>query len=205
MNWNDYEAIWKRQPLPLGSAADLAALKQTFEEKRRKLAATLWVRDLAEASAGVFVSAAFIYIAWHQPKVAWPIAIAVALVLGVTVFFVRERIRTHRQKLGLDAPLLAQLEAEIAELQHQRRLLLGIWAWYLAPCAAATFILCATIYANRQPWERELFLLVLAGFGLLVALALWFVWILNRRAVRQQIEPRLAELEKLHRDLLSPS
>jgi hypothetical protein len=30
------------------------------------------------------------------------------------------------------------------------------------------------------------------------------VWALNRRAVRVQIEPRLAELEKLKSDLLSP-
>ena len=28
MNWNDYEAIWKRQELPLGTAAELTALKE---------------------------------------------------------------------------------------------------------------------------------------------------------------------------------
>ena len=39
MNWNDYEAVWKRQALPVGADADLATLRETFETKRRKMAA----------------------------------------------------------------------------------------------------------------------------------------------------------------------
>ena len=34
----------------------------------------------------------------------------------------------------------AKLEADLAELRHQRRLLLNVWAWYLAPCLGAIII-----------------------------------------------------------------
>jgi hypothetical protein len=38
---------------------------------------------------------------------------------------------------------------------------------------------------------------------LLLMLMCWSVWALNRCAVRRQIEPRLAELEKLRQSLLA--
>ena len=41
MNWNDYEAVWKRQELPVGADADLATLRETFETKRRKMGHTI--------------------------------------------------------------------------------------------------------------------------------------------------------------------
>jgi xanthosine utilization system XapX-like protein len=203
MNWSDYEAIWKRQELPVGAGADLAALRETFETKRRKLAATLFVRDILEASAGLFVSGVFAYAGWHLPKVAWPIAIAVALILGVTGFFIRERIRAHRSRLGADAPLLAKLEADIAELRHQRRLLLSVAVWYIAPLALAVVIFGITVGMNLSPWavgRDPLFQVCMWTFNFCLY---WFVWVINRRAVRKQIDPRLEELEKLHQTLRS--
>ncbi len=209
MNWSDYEAIWKQQELPVGTGADPAALKATFETKRRKLAATLFVRDIVEASAGVIVAAAFALKWWNQGKAGWPISLAIILVLGVTGVFIKERIRTHRLRLGAEAPLMARLEAEIAELRHQRRLLLSVLTWYVAPCVGAILIVLGTgalnartdALAPRWLFEGPVLGAYLASVGGLA----WFAQWLNRRAVRKQIEPRLAELEKLHRDLLSSS
>jgi len=204
MNWNDCEAIWKRQELPVGAGADLAALKSTFETKRRKLAATLLVRDCVEASAGMVVAVFFAFLWWKQGKAGWPLLLAIMWVTGV---FIKERIRTHRQRLGAEAPLLARLEAEIGELQHQRRLLLSVWNWYLLPCVAAILIVLATTLLNAPAGVLAGHWLVLGGFfGAYLALVgglVWLVWTLNRRAVRKQIEPRLEELETLHHDLLS--
>jgi hypothetical protein len=201
MNWNDYEAVWKRQKLPVGAAADLASLRESFETKRRKMAATLFLRDILEASAGIAGSIAFAFIWWQQKQVGWPIGLAIALTLGVTGFFIKERIRAHRNRLGPEASLLAKLEADIAELGHQRRLLMNVWKWYLAPIAAAIALVVATISYNREPWQRDP--VFLACYGVFYALLFWGVWALNRHAVRKQIDPRLAELEKLRRDLLA--
>ncbi len=204
MKWNDYEAVWRRQPLPLGAAADLAALKETFETKRRKMAATLFVRDIAEASAGVFACAFFAVVWWKQGTKGWPMGLAIALTLGVTLLFVRERLRAHRHRLGEDATMLAKLEAEIAELRHQRHLLLTLWQWYLAPLGAAVLIVPANFFFRAPAWAWPVQLLFLAFYLPVVGFAFWFAWKINRRAVHQRIEPRLVELEKLRSDLLSP-
>jgi hypothetical protein len=216
MNWNDYEAVWKRQELPVGPDADFASLRETFESKRRKMAATLFARDLLEGSAGLLVAGVFAYFWWHLGKQGWPMAFAIALILGVSGFFVRERFRAHRLRLGTDAPLLAKIEADLAELRHQRHLLLNLGSWYLAPCAGAIIVVCATLVrfliAKAPPgflaalWRHPAALAgIILYFVVVLPLFFWGVWKLNRRAVRKQIEPRLAELEKLHRDLLSPN
>ena len=202
MNWNDYEAVWNRQELPVGAGADVTTLRATFETKRRKMAGTLLVRDLIEAAAGLLCIVSY---GWFWRKVGpdgWPMGFAIALILGVTLFFLRERLRTRRNRLNPGAPLLARVEADIAELRHQRRLLLNVWVWYLAPILAALLIHASVILRQLKPWDRQP--LSLFGLGVFIALLFWFVWALNRRSVRKWIEPRLEELEKLHRDLLSP-
>jgi len=216
MNLNDYEAVWKRQELPVGANADIAALRETFETKRRKAAATLFARDLLEGLTGVFVSGVFAYVWWQVGREGWPLVFAIALVLGVSGFFVRERFRAHRIRLGAEASMLTKVEADIAELHHQRRLLLNLWSWYLMPLAAAIVVVSLTLgrvlmikappvfFTTLRENPVALFWIVLYFAGVL-PLCFWGAWAINRRAVRKQIDPRLAELEKLHADLLASS
>ena len=93
MNWNEWEFVWKRQDLPVGAGADVAKLMETFEAAHRRMARVLLVRDLTEASAGVLVSGVFAFTAWRMGRAGWPIAIAVALCLGVTGVFLWERVK----------------------------------------------------------------------------------------------------------------
>jgi hypothetical protein len=198
MNWNDYEAVWKRQELPVGATADLATLKQTFEAKSRKLARRLFWRDLLEAAAGVIVAGLTAHQGWRLGKAGWPIALAVVLILGVSVFFIMERIRARRERMGPDAPLLAKLDADIAELRHQRRLLLNMGAWYILPC-----VLAIVIFRANSPAAQSQSPFFVVCYTAVVAFICWRVWAMNRRAVRKKIDPLLEELEKLHRELLS--
>lgn len=201
MNWNDYEAVWKRQELPRGEAAGLPDLYATFETKQRKLHGAILVRDLAEAGAGVVVAAAYVFYWWQVGRAGWPMAFALGLILGVTGFFVRERFRARRLRLGADAPLLAKVEADLAELRHQCRLVRTVWAWYLAPCAGAIAIHMTVMIQRAPAWSPLRQPLVIAGFGVFFAATIGLAWAMNRRALRKRLEPRLAELEKLHRDL----
>jgi hypothetical protein len=202
MNWNDYEAAWKRQPLPIGANADAADLRATYETKSRKMAAAIQVRDYAEAGAGLVVAVAYVFFWWQVGRDGWPMAFALALILGLSGFFVRERIRARRLRLGPDAALLVKVGADIAELRRQCHLLSLVWAWYLAPCAGAIAIHFWVIIRRTPSWSPLREPLVIAGFGGFFVLILGLVWMMNRRALRKQLEPRLAELEKLRDDLL---
>lgn len=201
MNWNDYETLWKRQKLPAPETADLAKLKEQYETKRRRLAATLLVRDWIELVAcgiGVFAYIRF----WQQVGPSgWPMAFAILLILGVAGVFICERMRSRHNRLSSTASLLAKIESDLAEMHHRRRLLLRVWAWHILPCAVAILIHASVIVRRTRPWDpiREPFTLGLVGVGL--ALLCWLAWTVNRTAVRKQIEPRIAELERLHRDL----
>jgi hypothetical protein len=202
MNWNDYEAVWKRQELPVGASADLATLRKTFEARRRKLHGALLVRDLSEAGAGLLVCIALGFIWRKIGLTGWPIGLAMALILGVSGIFVRERTRARKLRLGEDATLMAKIEADLAELRHQRHLLHTIVGWYLGPVFVSILIVHFTVALHTPPWAPQRDPVFGAGFVGFYVLCLWFIWLINRRAVRKQIEPRLEELEKLHRDLL---
>lgn len=204
MNWNDVKATWASQKLTTAPLADPESLRRDFEAKRRRLARGLFWRDGREAAAGLLVAGVFAYLGWHMGSAGWPIAFAVALMLGVTVFFIRERVRVRRDRVGADAPFFVKLEAEIAELRRQRGILLSVGIWYLAPCMGAAAIVATTTLIHA-PVPRSAKLMAGVIMLILLTLVSWGVWALNRWAVRKQLDPRLEELEQMHRSLLSAS
>ncbi|HRI81951.1 MAG TPA: hypothetical protein PLF88_05915, partial [Opitutaceae bacterium] len=101
------------------------------------------------------------------------------------------------------APLRTRLEAEIAELDHQRRLLRNVAWWYLLPLLVAIALLVWSVHlavpgqlTTAMVWRLVWFGAIMAGVG---AVTLW----LNRQAVRRTIEPRLRELQAALRELSS--
>ena len=203
MNWNDYEAAWKRQELPVGAKADLDILKATFESKHRKMAAVLSASDLLEAGAGVVSCVAYGFVWSKMGRSGWPIAISIALVLAVVAVLIRERVVARRNRLGPEATLLAKVEADMAVLHRRRRLTMGLWIWYLGPTALSMVIVGQTICASRPEMDIARDPFFLGGFYAFFALLLWFAWEINRRAVIKRLDPRLEELEKLRREISS--
>jgi len=211
MNYDDWEMLWRRQEPPIGKAADLEALKVTFEPKRRKLARAVLVRNLLEGYGGFLMAAIFVGLAWRIGRAAWPILIGAGLILGVSVVFLRDLRRVRRSRLGPEAPMLAKLAAEIAELRHQRRLLSHVGTWYFLPYLAAIVIIGSTlavVSGRKAPPGLLLELLTtpasLAWIIVMIAtigLALFWAWRANRLAVRKHLDPRLEELEKLQQEL----
>lgn len=201
MNFSDYEALWKRQELPVGSAADVARLEAEFAAKSRKMAAVRFVRDLLEALAGVAVSVALVFLWRRLGADGWPVGVAVVLVLGVSGVFLRERLGSRRRRASPEAILLVKVAADLAELRHQRNLFWTMWAWYLAPLLVAIILVHTALYMHAEPWEPLRAPVIHAGFGVFYAALFSLAWADNRRVVRRQLDPRIAELEKLHREL----
>jgi hypothetical protein len=200
MNWSDYEAVWKRQPLPRGAEADLAELKQSFEAKRRQMAAAFLVRDWLELAACGFMVVVYARFWQKVGPGGWPMGVAILMILLVAGVFIRERLRSRRHQPGAAASLLAKISADLAELRHQRGLLLRVWLWYIAPCAVAMLMHMSVIVRRTRPWDPLREPVSLGLIVIFIGLLCWVVWIINRRAVRSRIEPRIAELEKLQEE-----
>ncbi|HYP18059.1 MAG TPA: hypothetical protein VEQ65_12680 [Opitutus sp.] len=200
MNWEEMEKTWADQRAAAWPAERLAALEQEFTAKQRKLGRTLFWRDVREAAVGIFAAAVIARTGWQMGAQGWPVVIAVVLLLGLSGFFIRERIRVRRAQPAADVPLLARLDAEIAEQRRQHRLLSRVATWYLAPILAAGAVFGATVLVNAPlPLAARLavgalMVAILAGCG---AGTLW----LNRRVVRLAIEPQLRELESWRKNL----
>ncbi|MEJ1971167.1 MAG: hypothetical protein WDM96_01150 [Lacunisphaera sp.] len=167
--------------------------------------ATLRTRDWSEFGAGLFVCAMQARFWWKIGAAGWPMAFAILLALTVSLFFVRERLRARALRLRPDAPLLDKIAADLAEMRHQRRLLNRVALWYLAPLGVAMLIQGGVIVSRTPAWDPLRQPVLQLGFGLFFVLIFGLIWAANRRTVRQRIEPRIAELEKLHRDLLGPA
>ena len=199
MNWTELEKAWRAAPAPAGVPVVDAA---EFRLRQRKLARALARRDWLEAGTGFVVAAAFAgFLGWLQVSDGRRWA-AVRLVLAVSVFFLRERRRARRLHPAPEAPLLVQLDGEIAELRHQRRLLRNVGWWYLTPLAVATLLFAWALLdhvAERTGHFDAAFLLKFGGVVVGLDVAIWW---LNRRAVATEIEPRLRACEATRAELL---
>lgn len=210
MSWNDWEAAWRRQQPPVGETADLAALKATFEARRRKLAATVLLRNSLEGGTGIAGTAFLVWLSWRHGIAGWPVAISATIFFCITCVFITDLIRSLRARVGPEAPMLAKVEAEIAELEHQRRLMRTWWAWYLVPglvALALGFVGLARLNYGRSPpgFLVELLTTPLTAAWLFILVASFtFPLIRVCRALRRAMADarlRLDELEKLKRAL----
>jgi hypothetical protein len=212
MSWNDWEAAWRRQEPPVGATADVETVKQSFEANRRKLARTVLMRNVIEGGTGIVLTPVMVLITLHYGGAGWPLAISTALLFGVTCVFIVDLVRSFRRRVGPGASMLAKIDAEIAELRHQRRLISTWWAWYLVPGVAAGVIGLVTLgrlnYGESPPGFLTNLLttpITLAWIIVLVAIPSYFlcgVWRDLRKAIKN-VQLRLDELEKLRRYLLS--
>ena len=201
MNWNDLEVMWRRQPVPERTDADLSELRATFEAKRRKTKLIVQLRNGSEAGAGMVV---IIFIGrqiWKLGSVAWPLYISLAFILGITARFALDYWRAYRIRLGPEATVLAKIDAEIAELRHQRRFLAHWETWYLLPCLG---ILVTGFWgisrAKRDAFAADFvrmlfttpatltFIIAMVGF---IAFALVLAARSVRRTISKNITPRI--------------
>ncbi|MBA4137793.1 MAG: hypothetical protein C0518_10795 [Opitutus sp.] len=199
MNWTELEKTWQAQ---LSDFAPPAWSLDEFETRRRSLARGLARRDWLEAGASAGASVVLAGVLVLLGSRDWRGWLAIALILAVGVRFIVERRRTARLRLPPEAPLVAQLEAEIAELRYQARLLHSVLAWYLAPIGAAIglYLWALARHIAAAGVAVEIGRLLVIGGGA-VALVIG-VWWLNRHTVRTWIEPQLAAREKARADLL---
>lgn len=199
MNWNELEKVWRTVPAPAGAPAIDAA---NFPARQRQLARALARRDWLEAGTGFLVAAAFAGFLGGLGVSDWRGWVAVGLVLAVSGFFLRERRRARRLRPAPEAPLLVQLDGEIAELRHQRRLLRNVAWWYLTPLAVSTLLFAWALLAHVAERTGHFDTTFLLKFGGVVAGLDVAIWWLNRRAVATEIEPRLQACEAARADLV---
>lgn len=204
MNWNDISAAWERQEGRPMTRPVRAAWESNFEQQRRKRARGLFWRDLREAIAGLAAAVFFACCAWkRRASVAqsWPLVIAVTILTAIVIFFLMERFRARRQRVGPAASLLARLDAELSEMRHQQRLLMNVAKWYLGPIIASWALVLGSIVLTvpHGPPKHLVFLTIYIFLAFML-----FGWCYRRnRSCARRFEPQIAELENIRRQISS--
>lgn len=199
MNFEELQRAWQQVPAPeSGGEIDHDSLHQVRRDSRRFDRRIFW-RDVREVLASFLVAGVFGKVAWSaqaEGSPAWPAWLAAVLPLGVGVFFLADRVQTRRRLAPRGDVVATELERAAAQVRHQIWLLRNVAWWYLLPLglSAVCFALQVALYAPGSiPWWAKLLL----GLWVLGPVA-WFnrwIWKLNQKAVREDLQPRLDELE----------
>lgn len=190
MNDEEMKRLWQNQPLP-EPAADVAALVKAARRKHRKFQRTILWRDFREVVVALVLIPIFLPSALkaHAPWTSFLIVLALLFVSG---FLVIDRLRRRGMKASPGATMVDALAQALRDVEHQIWLLRNVLWWYIGPLAGALIIHDAyRLLSEHSSLSR---FLVSLGFNVLIGC---WVWNLNQRAVKRDLEPRRDDLQKL--------
>lgn len=206
MNFDQLQHEWQRDVAAKTTRVDPDVITQVRAGSRTFVRTIFW-RDVREVSAAVLVALVFGRIALAaqaEGSPAWPAKLASVLPLGVTVFMLIDRWIARRRTSPRGDTLAAEIERAAAGVRHQVWLLRNVFWWYLLPLAGSV-VLVAMQFALYAPTDMPAVAKwIVVGMMLIPAAGInWWVWRLNQRAVCDDLQPRLDQLEQQRDELRS--
>jgi hypothetical protein len=194
MNPDALKAAWQSQTSQRRLTMDADALLNEVRCKERSFRRIIFWRDVREVGVAGLMTVFFL---WFGIKGrVWSLFVLAALLAGVVVFMIVDRLRQRRRQPSHSDPLLACVEESLAQINHQIWLLKNVFWWYLLPPGIGI-----ALFYGQVSWS-----LLAAGlwrlkdlWGLLGGVLVVFggVYWLNQYCVRKDLEPRRRELEAL--------
>ncbi len=186
MTNDELKDIWTRQS---GATAivtpekvwRLAKASERFEH-------TIFWRNAREWIATVVLEGLLLWSILSRPTVPWLLVGAAVLVCWPMTY--ATLLRRKRPDPDLSRRVSEHLRDSIASVQQQIALLRSVLWWYLTPCVLAILL----IFVDLRQWERG-FIHNVVAFGVGIFLYVG-IWLLNQRAVRKDLEPRLRRLQE---------
>jgi hypothetical protein len=214
MDFEEMKVIWDSQnDEPLYAINEKALHAQIQRKCRRFNRAILW-RDVREVFGGI-VCASWIALEGGllfirgQGLALWPkygdMPLANGLLLAAAVVFLMPAIamvvgrrRQATRESQFEASLCGDLNRAISQVSYQIRLLGSVVWWGLIPWFLAIAMSLYAISLLRSDSRLEVLLII----GLVVPTVLGFVSWLNRREIKNDLLPRLQNLESLRDKLV---
>lgn len=194
MNPEDMKEAWQMSTAQPQLTVNPDLLLTEFRRNERTFTAMILCRDLREIGVALVLIPIWIALGrWTESPWTWYLAIPG--LLWIAGFMLVDR-RRHARRPAPEAPLLQQVEASLAEVEHQIRLLRNVLWWYLLPLALPMFVFFA--HVSWRSWDGSWVLLAAGQIPFLIVIGVFaFVYWLNQYAVRKTLEPRREELQTL--------
>jgi len=192
MDPDSYQKAWHAQSSQtrVTIAADL--LLKEMQRSQGSFRATIFWRDFREVAVGVLMLPLWFYLG-HRLSLPWTWYLGVPAITWVILFIVVDRIRHKQQPSEPGEPLVDCVKVSLTQVEHQIWLLRNVFWWYLLPCTISILAFFA-----QNAWLKNSgfgpITLALVPYALFLLVVYGFVYYLNQRAVRRQLEPRRQEL-----------
>jgi hypothetical protein len=191
MNLDDARRAWQSQTMPEESKMSEDEMLQLVKRESSVFERTIARRDRREVVAGIIVAMVFLPLLLTGP---WLSRVGVLVVFAAFALIYRRLAAARRVEASerVDLSLATLLETERAKVEGQIRLLESVVSWYIIPPAVGAMLI--VIGLDGLSWFT-------AGYALFtLAIAVLVYW-LNRLAVRHDLRPRRAQLERLIQEL----
>ncbi|HEU6450151.1 MAG TPA: hypothetical protein VFT57_01930 [Gemmatimonadaceae bacterium] len=191
MNLDDARRAWQSQTMSEESKMSEDEMLQFVKRESSAFDRTIARRDRREVIAGIIVAMVFLPLLLTGP---WLSRVGVLVVLAAIALIYRRLGAARRVDAGerVDLSLATLLETERSKVEGQIRLLESVVSWYIIPPAVGAMLI--VIGLDGLSWFT-------AGYALFtLAIAVLVYW-LNRLAVRHDLRPRRAQLDRLIQEL----
>ncbi|HEU4560834.1 MAG TPA: hypothetical protein VFS20_23485 [Longimicrobium sp.] len=189
MNFDQLAEVWRSDDAgtTVRSPADEVA---AVRARAAGLARDVRRRDRLETGAALVV---FPFFAWIAARAPSPVSAVGAVIVMAACVLIPLRLRRARHgDVDPALPLAWALRAELARVRAQERLLGSVAWWYLAPLGIGVILVRVGAPGPQLHKAAYVVSVVALGAGLLF---------LNLRAVRREVRPLAAELERWLADL----
>ncbi len=195
MNFEDLQRAWQSQDAGAKVTINSDVLLKEVRRNQQHFRRMIFLRDAREV---VVCYAMTVYFSWQGLKTAdWTQFLVAFSCFGVGTFMLVDRYIQHGRQPAKNDSLQSCIEGSLLQVNHQIWLLRNVFWWYLLPLLAGLVISTGVfIWNSRNEGTSAMFILAFA-FIFVFGLTFWFVYWLNQRAVRKQLEPRRQELETL--------
>jgi hypothetical protein len=180
---------------------DVEALLSLVKRNHRNFRSTILIRDVIEI--GIALALTVFFGAIGNARENWSWYVLAAGCLFVAVFMLVDRQRQRSRSPSNTETLAVWVERSRSDVEHQIWLLRNIFWWYLLPpLIGITCVYAYPIWQARHAGAGFALALGLPA-GLLAGSCAFFygVYLLNQRAVRANLLPRLKELQSLAENL----
>ena len=195
MNFEVMQKAWQSQDPGAKVTLDINVLLREVRHNQRHFQATIFWRDVREVGAAALMAVGFLVWGrlWHW----WSLYLLAFACFEVGAFFVIDRRLQRRKRLVHNDSLQDCIEASLFQINHQIWLLKNVFWWYLLPpIIGIGAVLAQTLWTARGAGPAAMIAMG-AVFIITYGVTYGFVYWLNQRAVRKQLDPRRQELEAL--------
>lgn len=204
MTFDELQKTWQSHQDDCKLNIDSQLLLKEVQRNKKCFDAAIFWRDVREGGGSIIMSVLMIYFCgikgFMWPFGFWPMLIPVLLIASVGIFIIIDRFQKKKKLPEPQGPLVGCVEDSLAEVEHQIWLLKNVFWWYLLPLGAA--VTYFYIYIGWQLRDLPLLnLLIVGAMFLVTAIFYCYIYRMNQKAIRKELDPRKAELEQLRNSL----